>query len=108
MFAALAAQSRYSLQMIDSTIIKKAHRAAASAKGERNQAIGSSRSGRSTTIQAFVGGKGPPLHFVVTGGQVHNNQVVGKLLQAPQPALAVTADKVYDSKSARQQIKDER
>jgi transposase len=38
---------------------------------------------------------------------VHDNQVVGQLLQAPQPALAVTADKAYDSKAARQQIKDD-
>lgn len=43
----------------------------------------------------------------MTGGQVHDNQVVGELLQAPRPALAVTADKAYDSKTARQQIKDE-
>ena len=38
---------------------------------------------------------------------MHDNQVVGELLQAPQPALAVTADKAYDSKAARQQIKDD-
>jgi transposase len=38
---------------------------------------------------------------------VHDNQVVGQLLQAPQPALAVTADKAYDSKATRQQIKDD-
>ena len=38
---------------------------------------------------------------------MHDNQVVGQLLQAPQPALAVTADKAYDSKAARQQIKDD-
>ena len=38
---------------------------------------------------------------------MHDNQVAGQLLQAPQPALAVTADKAYDSKAARQQIKDD-
>lgn len=43
----------------------------------------------------------------MTGGQVHDNQVVGELLQAPQPAVAVTADKAYDSKAVRQQIKDD-
>ena len=66
-------------------------------RGERNQAIGISRGGRSTKIHALVDGKGRPLHFVVTGGQVHHNKVVGQLLQAPRPALAVTADKAYDS-----------
>jgi Transposase DDE domain len=67
-------------------------------KGERNQAIGISRGGRSTRIHALVDGKGRPLHFVVTGGQVHDNQ---ELLQAPQPALAVTADKAYDRRADR-------
>jgi transposase len=38
---------------------------------------------------------------------VHDNQVVGQLLQAPQPALAVTADKAYDCKTVRQEIKDD-
>jgi transposase len=43
-FDALAAKSRDSLYLIESTIVK-AHRAA---KGEQNQAIGISRDGRST------------------------------------------------------------
>jgi transposase len=43
----------------------------------------------------------------VTGGQVHDNQVVGELLQASKSAWAVTADKAYDSKTVRQQIKDD-
>jgi transposase len=30
------------------------------------------------------------------GGQVHDNQVVGKVLYTPKPPLAVTADKAYD------------
>lgn len=43
----------------------------------------------------------------MTGGQVHDNQVVGELLQAPQPALVVAGDKAYDSKTVRQTIKDD-
>jgi transposase len=38
---------------------------------------------------------------------VHDNQVVGQLLQAPRPALAVAADRAYDGKRARQQIKED-
>ena len=38
---------------------------------------------------------------------MHDNQVVGELLQAPQPALAVAGDKAYDSKTVRQTIKDD-
>jgi transposase len=43
----------------------------------------------------------------VTGGQVHDSQVVDEALNTPRPPLAVTADKAYDSATVRQQIKDE-
>ena len=43
----------------------------------------------------------------MTGGQVHDSQVVGEVLDTPKPPLAVTADKAYDSAKVRQQIKDE-
>src|SRR5580765_24503 len=39
-----------------------------------------SRGGRSTKIHALVDDNGRTLPFVVTGGQVHDNQVVGQLL----------------------------
>ena len=76
-------------------------------RGEQNQAIGISRGGRSTKIHAVVDSKGRPLNFIVTGGQVHDSQVVGDVLDTPRPPLAVTADKAYDSEKVRQQIKDE-
>ena len=76
-------------------------------RGEQNQAIGISRGGRSTKIHAIVDSKGRPLNFTVTGGQVHDSQVVGDVLDTPKPPLAVTADKAYDSQKVRQQIKDE-
>jgi transposase len=76
-------------------------------KGEQNQAIGISRGGRSTKIHAIVDSKGRPLNFTVTGGQVHDSEVVSDVLDTPKPPLAVTADKAYDSEKVRQQIKDE-
>ena len=76
-------------------------------RGEKNQAIGISRGGRSTKIHALVDSKGRPLNFIVTGGQVHDSQVVEEVLETPRPPLAVTADKAYDSEKVRQQIKDE-
>jgi len=47
------------------------------------------------------------LNFAVTGGQVHDSQVVGDVLNTPKSPLAITADKAYDSEHVRQQIKDE-
>ena len=55
----------------------------------------------------MVDGKGRPLNFVVTGGQVHDSQVVGDVLDTPKPPFAVTADKAYDSEKVRQQITDD-
>ena len=43
----------------------------------------------------------------MTGGQVHDSQVVEEVLDTPKSPLAVTADKAYDSQKVRQQIKDE-
>jgi len=43
----------------------------------------------------------------VTGGQVHDSQVVEAVLDTPNPPLAVAADKAYDSQKVRQQIRDE-
>ena len=43
----------------------------------------------------------------MTGGQVHDSQVVEDVLDTPKQPLAVTGDKAYDSQRARQQIKDE-
>ena len=76
-------------------------------RGEKNQAIGVSRGGRTTKIHAVVDSKGRPLSFMVTGGQVHDSQVVEEILNTPRSPLAVTADKAYDSEKVRQQIRDE-
>ena len=43
----------------------------------------------------------------MTGGQVHDSQVVEEILNTPRAPLAVTADKAYDSERVRQQIRDE-
>lgn len=43
----------------------------------------------------------------MTGGQVHDSQVVEAVLDTPRSPLAVTADKAYDSAKVRQQIQDE-
>src|ERR1039457_4545723 len=60
-------------------------------RGEKNQAIGISRGGRTTKIHAIVDSKGRPLSFMVTGGQVHDSQVVEEILNTTRPPPAVTA-----------------
>jgi Transposase DDE domain len=57
-------------------------------RGERKkEAIGVSRGGRSTKIHAIVDAKGRPLNFIVTGGQVHDSQVVEEVLDTSNPPL---------------------
>jgi hypothetical protein len=51
---------------------------------------------------------GRPLNFIVTGGQVHDSQVVEEVLNTANPPFAVSADEAYDSQKVRQQIKDRR
>jgi transposase len=55
--------------LLDSSAVK-AHRSAAGEKGEKNQAIGRSRGGRSTKIHALTDTQCRPLAFMLTGGQV--------------------------------------
>jgi hypothetical protein len=45
--------------------------------------------------------------LAVTGGQVHDIQVVRAVLDTPLPPMAITAGKDYDSAKVRRQIKDE-
>jgi len=66
-FEALAASSRDSLQLVDSTVLK-AHPAAAEAKAGCKQALGISRRDRATKIHALVDGRGRQFHFFLTGG----------------------------------------
>lgn len=58
-------------------------------------------------MHAVVDSKGRPLHFIVNGGWVHDCQAIADLLGTPEPQLAVTTDKAYDSEKLRQKIRDE-
>src|SRR4029453_2368368 len=82
-FDELASKSRDSLYLIDSTIVK-AHRSASGAKGGRKIRRSVYRGGRTTKIHAIVDSKGRPLNFIVTGGQIHDSQVVEDVLNTPQ------------------------
>jgi len=82
-FDALASKSRDSLYPIDSTTVK-AHRAAGWAKGGAK--LGDRRQPRRPLDEkhAVVDNKGCPLNFALTGGQVHDSQVVGEVLDTPK------------------------
>jgi transposase len=76
-------------------------------RGELAQDIGRSRGGRTSKVHAVVDEHGRPRRFVITGGQVHDSQVLPDLLEGAGAPLAVVADKAYGSRAIRQLIADD-
>jgi transposase len=105
-FDQVAARSRMGSHFIDSAIVK-AHRCAGGGKGERKSRRLASARRQDHEIDAVVDNKCRPLNFTITGGQAHDSQVVEEVLNTPRVPLAVSVDKAYDNKNARQQINDE-
>jgi transposase len=105
-FDALAHERKDSLIFIDSSIVR-AHRAAAGSKGELAEGIGRSRGGRTSKVHAAVDEYGRPLRLEISGGQLHDSQMMDAFLDWDKEPLAIVADKPYGSNKIRQQIADE-
>jgi len=54
-----------------------------------------------------VDAKGRPHRLEITGGHVHDSQVMDAFLNWTKPPLAIVADKAYGSAKIRRQIADE-
>jgi len=75
-----------------------------SIRGEKNQAIGCSRGGRTTKIHALTDASCRPIAFMLTGGNVADC-VAGAELLARLPACEILhGDKGYDSDAIRRQV----
>ncbi len=73
-------------------------------RGERSQAIGRSRGGRTTKIHALTDRYCRPPAFLLTGGQISDCTAAGALLeQMPQTGL-LHGGKGYDSNAVRRRI----
>ena len=92
-------------EFIDGSIVK-AHQHSAGAAIEENQAIGSSRGGNTTKIHMAVDSYGLPIHFQITGGEVHDNKMAGELILQLPKADYVIADKGYDCEETRKLIRE--
>ena len=73
-------------------------------RGERNQAIGRSRGGRTTKIHALTDKHCRPIAFLLTGGQVADCVAADALLDQMSAADLVHGDKGYDTNAVRRKI----
>ena len=70
-------------------------------RGERHQAIGRSRGGRTTKIHALIDLAGRPLAFRLTGGNIADITVAAPLLLATAASAWLIGDKGYDADHLR-------
>ena len=73
-------------------------------RGERDQAIGRSRGGRTTKIHALTDAACRPIAFLLTGGQVADCTAAAKMLEKIPGASILHGDKGYDSDAIRRQV----
>ena len=64
--------------------------------------MGRSRGGLTSKIHALVDADGRPVALRLTGGQVHDSQEAGALLDAMPEGATLLADKGYDSNAIRE------
>ena len=72
---------------------------------ESNQFIGTSRGGKTTEIHMIVDALGNPVHFMLTGGQVHDSAAAVDLLAGvPLSRSNILGDKACGAKHIRDYI----
>jgi len=73
-------------------------------RGEQKQAVGRSRGGRNTKINALADVKGRLIAILLTGGQTHDCAVAKRLIRRVKPAKRMLGDKAYDSGELRKDL----
>jgi transposase len=99
-FHALASAGGPPEEVLTDSSAVKAHRCAAGGKrGERSQAIGRSRGGRTTKVHALTDACCRPIALLLTGGQVADC-TADTLLDQLNRAVLVQGNKSYDTNAA--------
>ncbi len=84
----------------------RAHQHASGARLGEERAIGKSRGGATTKIHIVADANGNPIHFEITGCEVHDSKVAGKLIErCKKKGAAFIADKGYDSEEIRKKAR---
>jgi len=72
---------------------------------ENKQFIGISRGGKTTKIHAVVDGLGNPVHFLLSGGQVHDSKIaIDVLSEIEISGSNILGDKAYGTEKIRTYI----
>lgn len=83
----------------------RAHQHASGARHGEERAIGLSRGGATTKIHIAADAHGNPIDFEITGGEVHDSKIAGKIIEKVGKAEHFIADKGYDSEEIREQAR---
>jgi len=89
---------------IDGSIVK-AHQHGTGAASRENEAIGKSKGGNTTKIHMATDANGFPIHFEITGGEVHDCKIAPEMIEKLPSAEHTIADKGYDSEEVRNSIR---
>ena len=106
-FKTLVMEPELEWEFIDGSIVKAHQHSSGAAQGEET-AIGKSVAGNTTKIHMAVDAFGLPIHFRLTGGEVHECKEALQLVAELPTADYIVADKGYDCKELRTKIKDKK
>ena len=70
-------------------------------RGAFEQALGTSRGGRTSKIHALTDGKGRPRVLILTAGNINDITVAAQLIERAGPIRKLLADKAYDANHLR-------
>lgn len=104
-FKSLINEPDFEWEFIDGSIVK-AHQHSTGAASESDEAIGKSVAGNTTKIHMATDAHGLPIHFEITGGEVHDCKVAPEFIANLPNADYTIADKGYDSEVVREQNRE--
>jgi transposase len=70
-------------------------------RGAFEQALGTSRGGRTSKLHALTDGKGRPRVLILTAGNINDISVAAQLIERAGPIRKLLADKAYDANHLR-------
>jgi transposase len=103
-FGRISQETDMEWMFIDGSIVR-AHQHSTGAASASGEAIGKSRGGNTTKIHLAVDSYGLPVHFELSGGQVHDVAYAEQLVVGAPAAEYTVGDKGYDSEKLREKLR---